>query len=266
MHLRHIAFILALLIPGAANSAEICSIVECSTGFVVGARSGGKWLDSERAGRALKAGTKFRVFSLTKETGTAKCNKPKADQEVCPDVWHVELSPVPDDHTIAVAAPWNPQPRAARVADSGQAVYRDAVREFLRGRGLRDPKVKITQLLRVDLDGDGEDEVLVTATDYGTKSDDDIPSESPANSYSMVLLRRVVDGKVRTQLVDGEFYRKAGNFNAPQRFRVAGVLDVDGDGKLEVIVDASYYEGGSTHIFRCTPWKIEKVLSVTCGV
>jgi len=152
------------------------------------------------------------------------------------------------------------------MADPAQQVYRDAVRDFLRSRGLRDPKVKITQLLRIDLEGDGEDEVFVTATNYGTKDADDIPSESPAGSYSLILLRRVVDGKVRTQLIDGEFYRKAGDFNAPRRFRVSALLDVDGDGKLEVIVNAAYYEGGSTTVYRCTPTKIEKLLSVECGV
>ena len=137
---------------------------------------------------------------------------------------------------------------------------------FCAAPGAPTRKVKITQLLRINLEGDGEDEVLVTATNYGTKDDNDIPSESPAGSYSLILLRRVVDGKVHTQLIDGEFYRKAGDFNAPRRFRVSALLDVDGDGKIEVIVNAAYYEGGSTTVYRCTPSKIEKLLSVECGV
>jgi hypothetical protein len=256
----------SLIALNSASAAELVPIVECDTGFLIGAKSGAKWLNSERAGKALKAGVKFRVFSLAKEAGAATGGKAKQDAEVCPDVWSVELSPKPDDDTIAIAAPWNPQPRAPRAADPTQQVYRDAVRDFLRSRGLRDPKVKITQILRIDLEGDVEEEVLVTATNYGTKDDDDIPSESPAGSYSLILLRRVVDGKVRTQLIDGEFYRKAGDFNAPHRFRVSALLDVDGDGKIEVIVNSAYYEGGGTTIYRCTPAKIEKLLSVECGV
>jgi hypothetical protein len=44
---------------------------------------------------------------------------------------------------------------------------------------------------------------------------------SPAGSYSMVLLRRVVTGKVETQVVAGEFHPKAyvskeGSFDAPR--------------------------------------------------
>jgi len=34
---------------------------------------------------------------------------------------------------------------------------------------------------------------------------------------------------------------------------------------MEVVVDGSYYEGGWTTIYRCTPQKIEEVARVACG-
>ena len=94
---------------------------------------------------------------------------------------------------------------------------------------------------------------------------------SPAGSYSMVILRRVVAGKVETQLVEGEFHPKAyvshdGSFNAPNVYKVIAVLHLDGDGKMEVVVASSYYEGGATTIYRCDPKKVEELLSVSCGV
>jgi FG-GAP repeat len=94
---------------------------------------------------------------------------------------------------------------------------------------------------------------------------------SPAGSYSMVLLRRVAAGKVETQLVAGEFYPNAykdddASFNAPNSYTVIAVLDLDGDGKMEVVVASQYYEGGATTIYRCNPKKIERLLSVACGV
>ena len=45
----------------------------------------------------------------------------------------------------------------------------------------------------------------------------------------------------------------------------AAVLDLNGDGKLEVIVHSFYYEGAQTTIYRCELDKIEAVLSVECG-
>ena len=46
---------------------------------------------------------------------------------------------------------------------------------------------------------------------------------------------------------------------------LAAVLDLNGDGKLEVIVHSFYYERGQTTIYRCEPDKIEAVLSVEYG-
>jgi hypothetical protein len=67
----------------------------------------------------------------------------------------------------------------------------------LKSKGIDQPKVKIDNIIRVDLDGDGEEEVLISGTNYFEK-DEGAPMRSPAGSYSMVLLRRVVAGKVET--------------------------------------------------------------------
>ena len=53
---------------------------------------------------------------------------------------------------------------------------------------------------------------------------------------------------------------------SPNVYQVTTVLDLNGDGKLEVIVHSFYYEGGQTTIYGCELDKIEAVLSVECGV
>jgi hypothetical protein len=158
------------------------------------------------------------------------------------------------------------------VIDPTQKVYVDAVRDFLKTKGIEQPKVKIDGIQRVDLDGDGEEEVLISATNY-FKKDNSVPMRSPAGSYSMVLLRRVVAGKVETQLVEGEFHPKAypkaaqdeGRFDAPNAYKVIAILDLDGDGKMEVVVGSNYYEGEEITIYRSDPKKSEALLSVSCG-
>ena len=156
-------------------------------------------------------------------------------------------------------------PRPVRVADTTQAVYRNAVRDFVKERGIKDPEVKVTQILRVDLDGDGEDEVLISATNYSSE-DGSAPTSARKGDYSFVLLRRMRAGKVETKLVAGEFYRSANTSSTPYVHRIAAVLDLNGDGKMEVVVTSNYYEGGTTTVYRCTPTKIEEVLSAACGV
>ena len=90
----------------------------------------------------------------------------------------------------------------------------------------------------------------------------------------MVLLRRVIGGKVETHLVEGEFHPKAYpgkgtdddvSFDAPNVYELSAILDLDGDGKMEIVVGSEYYEGAATTIYRCDPKKVEALLSVGCG-
>jgi hypothetical protein len=201
---------------------------------------------------------------LTQLLGEAKGSTPRATEDVCPDTLSVSLLPKPERGVIALAALWNALPRKPRVTDPTPKVYVDVVRDFLKTRRIERPQVKIESILRVDLDGDGEDEVLISATNYFS-NDNGVPMRSPAGSYSMVLLRRVVAGKVQTQLVEGEFYPKATGYNAPNAYKVIATLDLDGDGKLEVVVNSQYYEGEAITIYRCEPKEVEAVLSVSCG-
>jgi hypothetical protein len=46
---------------------------------------------------------------------------------------------------------------------------------------------------------------------------------------------------------------------------VVAVLDLDGDGKMEIVVGSRYYEGEGTTIYKCDLKKVEAVLEVGCG-
>ena len=245
--MKRITVLGAFLISTVA-AGDLHPIVEVQTGYLFGATADGKWMKAEQAAKALKAETTYRIYGLTQSFGVATGDEPK-----------------PEKGAIALAAPWNALPRKAQLMDPTQKVYADAVRDFLKTKRIEQPKVKIESIVRVDLDGDGEEEVLISATNYFQK-DEGAPMRSPAGSYSMVLLRRVVTGKVQTQLVEGEFYPKATGYNAPNAYKVIAVLDVDGDGKLEVVVASQYYEGAATTIYRCDPKKVKELLSVACGV
>jgi len=268
-----IALLVAFVIRANAITGDLHPIVEVQSGYLFGATTDGKWIKVEEAAKALPDETTYRVYGLTQGFGEAKDGKPEPSKDdVCSDVLAVSLSPKPEKGVIALAAPWNALPRKPRASDTTQQVYSDAVRDFLKAKGIEQPKVKIDNIVRVDLDGDGEEEVLISATNY-FRNDESVPMRSPAASYSMVLLRRVVAGKVETQLIVGEFYPKAypkaaqeeGRFDAPNAYKVIATLDLDGDGKMEIVFGSNYYEGEAVTIYRCDPKKVEALLSVACG-
>jgi len=270
---RTLVVVAALLMcAGASPATDLHPIVEIESGFLFGAISGGKWIKADETAKLIGDETTYRVYGLTQALGDAKAGKPKPEGEPCDETLTVSLSPETEKGVIAIAAPWNALPRKPQVTDPTQKTYVDAVRDFLKTKGIEQPEVKIDNILRVDLDGDGEEEVLISATNYFRK-DESVPMRSPAASYSMVLLRRVVAGKVETQLIVGEFYPKAypkakqeeGRFDAPDAYKVIATLDLDGDGKMEVVIHSYYYEGGETTIYRCDPKKVKALLSVACG-
>jgi hypothetical protein len=267
---KTLVVVAALLMCAVASpAADLHPIVEVQSGYLFGAISDGKWIKADETAKLIGDETSYRVYGLTQALGDAKGDKPKSEGAPCEETLTVSLSPKTEKGMIAIAAPWNALPRKPQVTDPTQKAYVDAVRDFLKTKGIEQPKEKIESILRVDLDGDGEEEVLISATNYFSK-DDRVPMRSPAGSYSMVLLRRVVAGKVETQLVEGEFHpkayvRKEDSFDAPNAYKVIATLDLDGDGKMEIVVGSNYYEGEQITIYRCDPKKVESLLSVACG-
>ncbi|ETK02628.1 hypothetical protein N425_03250 [Tannerella sp. oral taxon BU063 isolate Cell 2] len=238
-------------------------VVEVESGFLLGSARGGKWLSPAETARAMHGGEEYRLYGDGKAMGTMRGGRPKSDGEPCPDAFVVPFEG-PRRAKVAIAADWNALPRTPVFASTSQPAYLAVVREFLQSKGIKNPAVKLTQVIRVDLDGDGVEEVLLSATNYFT-SDGTVPSDAPAGSYSFVLLRREVKGSVKTSLIAGEFYPKGKSFNAPASYKVLATLDCDGDGRMEIFVEAAYYEGGWTTVYRCSPKKIEEVVSVVCG-
>jgi hypothetical protein len=140
------ALLCAFLTCDRTIAAELHPIVEVQTGYFFGAVSGGKWLKAEESAKSVKANTNYQIYSLTAKVGEAKGSAPKPVEEPCPDTMEVSLSQKPKGCVIGLAAPWNALPRKPRAMDTTQAVYVDAVRDFLKTKRIEQPKVKIDNI------------------------------------------------------------------------------------------------------------------------
>jgi hypothetical protein len=281
--IRLILIVLLALIPGVstdcgtAMAAPVSPIVAFNdfyhdskpTGYLLGGSAGGRWLQPEAAAALIQGGENYRLYTLTGEVGNSVGSKPAKGEESCADTWYVTLAPNPAGRgsLVAVGGPWNAMPRAVKITSTEQQVYKAAAAEILKSQGIANPKVNLTQVIRVDLDGDGVEEVLVSATNYaGFKPGGGLSPNARAGDYSLVFLRTVVQGKVVTSIITGEYYPQAKEFNAPAEHRVIGVLDLNGDGTLEIVLSGRYYEGEWVDAYRVEGAKIIKLFSMGCGL
>jgi hypothetical protein len=242
--------------------AETFPIVDVQYGYLIGGTENGKWIESDKATKSVKPGTKLQVYGVAGQVGTAAIVKLETAGEACPDRPMVKLNPKkPKQGAIAFAAKWNPSPRKAQAVDVKDKEYVDIVREVLREHGLKDPFVKINQAIQIDIDGDGEDEVVISATHY--KNGDEIPDEATPNTYSFVM----VASKGKNELIAGEFYPQAKTDAAPpNKFEIAALVDLNGDGKIDIVVRSRYYEGDEISVYEYKSSRIKKALSVGCGL
>lgn len=259
---------LSVAISGSTPKASspLHPIVDAQTGYLIGGSQNGKWVSDKDVAKKLRGGEAYRVFDRSKQVGQTTGTKTRTNEAPC-DLTHWVKLQKNFNGQIALSADWNPLLRSVRPQNTNQKFYRNEVARILKERGIKKPKVIITQLWRVDLDGDGSDEVLLSASNYeGQKAGpNDIASYSRAGDYSFALLRKVVNGKVRTIMLEYNFYPQAKTFNAPNFFTLAGVYDLNGDGKMEVVMRGRYYEGDWMSVYEVQGASAKEVLASGCG-
>ena len=144
------------------------------------------------------------------------------------------------------------------------ATYEKIMKEYLTNAGLPDAAVNIMQLFRVDLEGDGVDEVVIYAQNVvdpkkhanfwgqGDRPMLDItgeikPSAEPG-MYSVLLLRKIVGGKVReiplVNFIVPKGAPQAGR-PVPTVQRVSQFADLNGNGTLDIVFGSASHEGCS---------------------
>ena len=123
--------------------------------------------------------------------------------------------------------------------------------------------MKLTQVIEIDLDGDGLTEVLVCARRFTVAHLSDVLK---AGDYSMVFLHKPAKKTGHNILITGQF--QTASLSEPGRpltWGVVGLVDADGDGVMEMVVNYTYYEGGGARLYQLKGEKVELVLAGDWG-
>ena len=119
-------------------------------------------------------------------------------------------------HTLVLTTEieWDVMPRKAEKLPVDNARYKALAADFLAGRGLPYNRVKLTGLQKVDLDGNGADEVIMV----GHAVDGKVP---------FAMLRQLQQGHIATTML-----------SEPSDGKVTDLFtaDLNGDSRMEVVV------------------------------
>ena len=257
--------------PNSQVSIEAVPVIDLDGGCLLGGSVDGKWLKVEEFSKRMSGGDKYRTYDLNGEWKSMTGGKPASQGAPCEDTLYVDIPRDIQDsipagsHYIGVAGKWNPMPRRAVVESTSSTVYRNAVAALLKRKGIRRPQVNITKVVRVDLEGDGVEEVIINATRVNRWENGSITPNAHAGDYSLVMLRKVINGKVQTIMLDEEYHIKSANFSAPNEYDLSAVLDLNGDGVMEIVVAGAYYEGNWKTVYSIQENKAVDVLGCGCG-
>jgi hypothetical protein len=171
----------------------------------------------------------------------------------------------PEPVGVAISAPWELTPHFVQ-EETDDGTYSDAARPLLAARGLEVENPVIKQVVRFDMDGDGENEVLVVAEDIA----DSASLFAQEGDYSLVFLRIVVEGELQTAVLGESIVAEVQEGTTPfiLSHSIPAVADLSGDGKMEMVINEVYYEGSGWSVWEYVNADLGPVFQIGtgCGV
>ena len=266
MRITHLFPCLFIFCSTVFSQAPIVPIVELKFRGLLGGVQNGKWVAPTKFRDRLKGDSEFVLVSRTGvEEGGVTFGKKGEQEDVCSDFTRFEFD-LRSDHGVAIgtAAKWDPVPRMPKAIDLNNPTYRTVVANFLKKKGISKTTIKLTEAFRVDLEGDGIEEVVLSANFYKKGLD----ASAAVGDYSLVLVRKAVGKVVTDYLLEGDFILKTVDFGAPTENHISAIADLNGDGKMEIVLYGFYYEGDFAGAYEMRAGKpvMIKEFEIGCGV
>jgi len=161
---------------------------------------------------------------------------------------------------VGVVDGWAIMKRTADELPADGELYQQAVLDWLKAEGVDDPQLGTLQIFRVDIDGDGSDEIFISATRL-----DESQHTTQAGDYSIVLMRKISGNDVITKLIVGDVYAsKEPEITYPRTYSLANFIDLNQDGVLEVVVSFFKWEGFGASVFQVDGQDMTEALRAEC--
>lgn len=255
--------------PGTGDvkkgAPEKQAIVEMSEKCLIGGAQDQKWVNATRTAKTLKARQKFSLYNLKGPAGEITFSKIAGDPE-CPGEWTAETSSKVREGVAIASASWNVMPRIPRAVDLKDTTYVSIVSDILKKEGIAKPEVKITQAYKIDLDGDGKEEVVIVANRFATglRELSGVGHVTSAGDYTLVLVRKIIGEQVQNIFLVKAVWLKANEAGLPRANHLSAIADLNGDGVMELVLYNAYYEGSGSNVIQLNGSRTNSVLECSC--
>lgn len=175
--------------------------------------------------------------------------------------WSLLIDPEQSDG-VAISGTWDAVPHLVELSSASQQVYLDQAALLLSQRGYPGVPIELAQVIRTDLEGDGVNEVIVSARHPGAPTYD-----RDVGVFSLVFLRRVIEGDVQTAILHFSVFAEedVGQATSAEHAVVSAVADLNGDGTMEIAIDGSGYEWYWSEAFEYVDDDLGPVSVMLCG-
>ncbi|MCB0102039.1 MAG: hypothetical protein KDD74_08350 [Anaerolineales bacterium] len=143
-------------------------------------------------------------------------------------------------------------------------IYTQTVHDWLTMQGLAQPQIQISRILKVDIEGDGVDEVFIEASYFKTPNPQSPQAEY--GDYSIILMRKVSGNSVSVIPIIADLYHNIKpNALFPHTYFLNSFIDLNQDGNLEVVLDITRWEGSGMMVYEVKEWRVTQVISEVCA-
>jgi hypothetical protein len=217
-----------------------CPLIDARTGkgALLGGAIHGIWVTDDDIAPGLGRAA-YRRYRLDGEIGAVTAGPPTPLEDANGIAMPLNRRAPAAGDTLGLRAPWNAMPRRPVLLNPHSSVPREIARAALRANGLPRAAVYVKQAMQIDLYGDGRFTTLVCAASPRTL---DAPWGTPG-TYSVIAARTPTRRGMTVVVLEGLFCTKNVGEGYYLDSRIAGILDLDGDGVPEIVTGQIEYEG-----------------------
>lgn len=217
----------------SVNANDLHVILD-SNDLIIGGFSDGKWVNAEKTIQYLKGGETYHSYSEEGLLGEVIGSAPNKEAFITGTRgYYINFGDHDQDRfqdsIFSISAEWDCFPRFPKYQTTEIEKYVDILKSVKPSM----PGLKIEEVITVDLDGDGNEEVLINATQITAQDLDEItsdPSETAKinKKTSLIIYHQAVNGSEKNLIL----YESVGNI----RYKIAFVADLDNDQIMEFLV------------------------------